>query len=257
MKKKIFCILFCTLLIITTLSAIGTTNVQTSEEVKENNYLEPYPSIPANSPDIITIKIVAKVLEVNDPDNLLDGTIKVNDTITGKYTYDSGATDINPDPTQGEYWYNSSPCGVEVEAGGFVFKTDPNNVDFIFYIFNDCIIPYYPGDLYGFDSLNNSNLSNGLQVRYFYWALYDNSGTAISSDTLPTTAPVLSKWNQSTAGYGLHIDGHDPSLEDFFAIEADVIKATRSRARDVHFITQPILQWLFERFPILKHLMGY
>ena len=262
MKNKIIGIFVCTLLITTALTATGAMNFQTTYLVNENNSSKIYQYTPANSPSLITIKIVAKVYDFYDSNNILGGAIKVNDTIKGKYTYDSGAIDSNPDPTIGEYWYNSSPCGIEVKAGGFVFKTNPNDVNFAIAIAND--LAYYPylfGDLYEIVSFNNSNLSNDL-VYMIAWVLIDESGTALSSDALPTTAPDLSKWNQSTSALrlGLIIEGYDPyNYSRFFLIQADVTKATKSRPRDVHFNIQPILLWLFERFPnmfpILRHLI--
>ena len=260
MKKKVVGIFVCMLLMATTLSATGALNVQTIWLVNGNNYAQPYQNNPANSPDLITIKIVAKVVNVSDPDNLLGGAIKIDDTIKGKYTYDSNATDSDPDPTLGIYWYNSSPCGIEVKAGGFIFKTDPNNVVFGIGIGNNFVNPPYSGDGIEIGSSNNLNLSNGLIVDLIDWALYDPSGTALSNDSLPTTAPVLSDWNQSTYGLGLIIMGYDPyNMSMTYSIQADVTKATKSKARDVHFTTQPILIWLFERFPnmfpILRHLL--
>ena len=261
MRKKIVGILVCMLLIITAISATGAMNVQTTWLVNENNYSQQYQNNPANSPDIITIKIEGKVYEVNDPNNLLGGAIKVNDIIKGKYTYDSNAIDTDPDPKLGIYWYYSSPCGMEVKIGGLVFKTDLTNVRFGIGVQNNKISPPYPGDAMEIGSGNNSNLSNGLTVDVIDWGLYDPSGTALSSDALPTTAPVLSDWNQSTYSLGLIIMGHNPSnLSMSYSIKADVTKATKSKAKDVYFTTQPVLIWLLERFPniftIIRHLMG-
>ena len=261
MRKKIVGILVCTLLIATALTGTGAMNFQTTYLVNEDNSSKIYQYTPANSPGLITIKIVAKVYNVSDPNNLLGGAIKVDDKITGKYIYDSGAPDSNPNTTIGEYWYNSSPCGIEVKAGGLVFKTDPNDVDFAIAIGNDWGYPYFNWDIYEVISFNNLNLSNDIPY-LIVWILIDESCTAISSDALPTTAPDLSKWNQSTSyvGGGLIITGFDPyNYSLHFDILADVTKATKSRARDVHSIMQPILLWLFERFPnifpILRHLM--
>jgi len=262
MKKKIVGIFICTLLITTALTATGGINFNTTWYVNDNKSSKIYQYTTANSPGLITIKIVAKVYDVYDPHNLFGGAIKVNGTIKGKYTYDSVAIDSDPDPTVGEYWYNSSPCGIEVKAGGFVFKTNPNDVNFAIAIAND--LAYYPylfGDLYEVVSFNNSNISNDL-VYIIAWILIDESGTALSNDSLPTTAPDLSKWNQSTptlGDLGLIIEGYDPSnYSRYFGILAYVTKATKSRARDVRLTTQSILIWLLERFPnmfpIIRHL---
>ena len=258
MMKKILGILVCTLLIITALSATGSTNVHNSGYVKENKDLELYQSNPTKSPDIITIKIEAQVTGVQDPNNLLEGKILVNDSITGKYNYDSGTTDSDPDPNLGEYKYNSSTFGIELEAGGFVFKTNPNNVNYSIILYNDYSFYTETWDIYGVGSSNNSQLSNGVSVSSIIWLLIDNTSNALSSDALPTTAPVLSDWTANQ----IMIQGYSPPY-DFFTITANVTKVTKSKSktRDIHFITHPILIWLLERFPnlypILKHILRY
>ena len=157
------------LLIVTALSATGTINVHNSGYMKENNDLEPYQSNPTKSPGIITIKIDAQVTNVQDSNNLLEGKIQINDSITGKYTYDSETPDSEPDPKLGYYKYNSSTFGIEIKAGGFIFKTDPSDVNFEIQIYNDYLIYYDICDVYFVASNNNSQLSNGLLVSYIQW----------------------------------------------------------------------------------------
>jgi len=245
MNKKILSIVFCTLLIATALTATGAMNLQTIWLINENNYSEPYQSNTDNS-GLISINIVAKIVDVSDPYNSLGGVIKVNDTIKGKYTYDSGIPDQYPDNmTVGIYGFESSSCGFEVKAGGLIFKTNPSNVNFTIEIIN-CGVYY--GDQYSVYSVNNLQLSNGMIVEIIQWVLFDSSGTALSSDALPTTAPVLSKWNQ-TGCAGLMIYGYNPSdPSNWYSIQAYVTKATKSRARDVTITEHPVLIWLLEQF---------
>jgi hypothetical protein len=259
MKMKTVVIFVCMLLIITALSATGATNFHNSVYIRENNDLDPFQSIPTKSPGVITIKIDAQITGVQDTNNLLEGKIKVNDSITGKYTYDSGTPDSNSDPHVGVYKYNSSTYGIKLEAGGFVFETNSSDVDFGISI-ADNFSYYYNWDLFTLESNNNSELSNGLLVIYIGWGLIDTTGNALSSDALPTTAPVLSDWEENI----LIIMGSSSSYPyDSYFIMANVTKVTKSRskARDVHFSTQPILIWLFERFPnlvpILKQLLEF
>jgi hypothetical protein len=250
--KKIIGIFVCMLLIVTALSVTGATNVQTLRNFWENNDLErnpiTYPKAPSDSNGDIAIAIVAEVTGVYDPYNLLGGAINVGDKIKGKYIFDSTTPDSYPGyQFLGMYEHYSPPYGIELKCGGFVFKTDPNNVDFGIIIFNDFY--YYYGDAYAPFSANNLDLPNGLKVDFIGWALSDPTGNALSSDALPTTAPVLSDWSQNE----LFIDGHAPSSYDPYSIEATVTKVTLSRsiARDVDFSMQPILYWLFDQFPNL------
>lgn len=75
-------------------------------------------------------------LIVSDFSNLLNGAIKEDDIITGKYVYDSLAKDNNDDPTVGDYQHNSKPYGLSLKAGKLVFQTDPKNVDFLLELVN-------------------------------------------------------------------------------------------------------------------------
>ena len=144
---------------------------------------------------IITINLTAEIAEVYDISGLLEGNVNVGDTITGSYTYDSSTPDSNPLETIGSYEHFNAPYGVTLSVGGFVFQTDPDNVDFLVTILND----NNGSDDYTFGSYNNLPLSNGVGVSFISWALDDYTATALSSDALPTTPPVLEDW-ESIAG---------------------------------------------------------
>lgn len=247
MKKKIIGVLICILFIINASLVIGTANFQTRCYVKENNYSEIYLITPAN-PSFITIKIDAKVDQVTDPYNLLGGIIHVNDTISGKYIYDPLAEDAYPNiPDVGIYLMNSSPCGFEVKASGLIFKTNqtnPNDINLNIEILNNYSDN---GDIYAVLSDNNLPLSNRMLVDEIYWVLIDQNATALSDETLPTTAPNLSKWNSN----GLCLIGGDPSsYYKIYSITAHVTKVTKTKARDNIAIDNPILRFL-ENHPLL------
>jgi hypothetical protein len=254
---KIIGIFACMLLIATALSATGTTNAPTLKYLMENHKFEPYPSIPTDSPSDIAIAIVGEITDVLDQNNLLAGAIQIGDKISGKYIYDSATPDGEPDPNIGEYIYTSTPYGIELKCSGFTFETDPNGVSFGILIIND--MSYYTLDLFYAMSMNNTQLSNGLLVDGIAFGLFDYSGTAISSDDLPTTAPILTDWDDAM----IMIIGSSPSNPyDFYMISANVTKATLSRSKTivVEHTMHPILNWLFDRypnlFPILRHLLG-
>ena len=79
--------------------------------------------------------------------------------------------------------------------GGFTFQTDPDNVDFLITILNN----HNGGDMYCLLNYNNLPLSNGVYVENIAWQLDDYSGTALSSDALPVTPPVLANWPDTLA----------------------------------------------------------
>ena len=275
MKKKMIGIFVCMLVIFAVvLPTISAMNVHTSGFEKDSS--ESFFGNPTNFQGLITIKIVAHVAYVDDRYNLLGGVIKVNDTITGKYTYDSGTPDTNTISTVGDYWHTSSSCGIELEAGGLIFKTNPGNVNFLIEICDDHGSPT-PRDNYLVRSYNNLQCTNGMLVDHIAWQLDDDSCTALASPSLPTTAPVLTDWESI---FGLTIEGSDPSdeLKDYF-IRAHVIKATKHKAinivgdgdiQDTLFVNvpseyqSPFMQFILKiqkqiphAFPLLRHLMGY
>lgn len=263
MENKIRVVFVCMLVLIALLPATAAVNVQNA--------------LPAAS-DLIGIKIVAKVTKISDSYNLLGGAIHVNDTITGKYIYNSRAPDIEPDPNIGVYISTTSPCGIELKTGEYLFKTDANDIDLAILILNDAAPPGYPPiDSYVVDSLNNLPLSNGMLVTYIQWSLDDNTATALSSADLPTTAPVLDAWNDRNS---LFIDGKSPSNPSHTCrISAEVTKATKNNAVDTNgavrnrstsLIINPYSYYppfmhfwisVFQRypavFPVLRSLFGY
>jgi len=165
--------------------------------------------------EIITIAIEATVDWVDDQDNYLEGNITHGDIITGTYTYDSDTPDSEPASTVGDYWHYNSPFGISLSVGGFDFRTDPCNVNFIIEILNDHSISEDDG--YLLMSYNNLDLSNGVPVDNISWQLDDYSGQAISSTVLTTSAPVLGDWDQPV---GLILDS-----DRRFMVRADVTSA--------------------------------
>jgi hypothetical protein len=273
MKNKIIGMVVCMLLLSPVVPIAGAMNFQTLWSLKNNSNSVPYITTDSSK---ITVKIVATITEVSDSYDLLGGAIHVSDTITGKYIYKTGVPDSEPNAEVGCYWYASSPCGIEINAGGFVFKTDPSNPQFMIVIYND--FDYYGNpafDSYQVCSVKSQALSNGVLVDIIAWELDDATATALSSTDLPTTAPVLAAWN---SGNELVIQGKDPvDSHKSYTITARVTEATKNVAINV-FGTErgtpsmmlpthnniPFIQlWvrILERFPnafpMLRYLLGY
>ena len=162
---------------------------------------------------LITIEIEAvvdSVEDLGDGAGYLEGNIEVGDIITGSYTYESTMPDSDPSsPSIGRYEHHTPPCGIFLSVGGFEFRTDPANVDFLVEVANNH--PWFDPDInrdnYLLRSYNNLPLYNGVPINHIMWQLDDYSGNAISSDTLPVTAPVLEDWPDSFTG--LRITGGD------------------------------------------------
>ena len=250
------------LMIMTILPVTGALNVQPSKNERET-----LQSTPA-SPGLIGIRFVARVHSVDDPNNLLGGVIKTNDTISGKYVYDSGIPDSDPDTTVGHYPFTSYSCRFEVYAGGLTFKNSPSNMDFSIWVYNN---HFGDSDEFSVLSLNNLQLDNGMLVNIIQWDITDFNGTALDSDILPTTAPVLSEWELNS----LLLIGKDPSdPAKTYGIQANVTKATKNIAIDgkgteinkatplivpysLHFLFQAFWERLFARLPQLFTILHH
>jgi len=168
--------------------------------------------------DPIRIVFVARVGNVYDPGEALREAIKVDDLLRGTITYDPNARNTSPLPTVGRYEHRQAPFGISIEAGPFVFQTDPKRVDFPIVLSNDHGVP--PRDSFLLTSANNLPLQNGATVSRLSWELVDDSLKALDSIRLPIGAPDLDKW---TSEFGLTIEGH-ATVE--FVIRAHVIEAT-------------------------------
>jgi hypothetical protein len=274
MKEKIIGIFVCMLLTVTVFPVTCAEDIKTTLDVNNESFSEAYPVTPSDPLGLITIKIVAKVAYVDDHYNLLGGAISVGDTIKAKYTYDSTISDTNPSPTVGDYWHTSPSCGIEVKAGGFVFTTDPSDVDFLFELCNDHGNPT-PRDNYLLRSYNNLKLSNDMLVDHISWQLDDDSCAALSSTDLSAKAPNLDDWESI---FGLTLSGSDPS-DPFktYMVRAHATKATKTKAKYIHIgdsdwssslqiktlnyryfvFNSPLLNWLFEQFPNMFPILRY
>jgi hypothetical protein len=110
--------------------------------------------------ELITIYLTAEATYVDDPADLLEGKVSIGNIITGSYSYDSDTLDTNPLDTVGDYWHYTSPYGITLAVGEFVFQTDLDNVDFLVEVLND-----HTGiDAYLLRSYNNLPLSSGVEV---------------------------------------------------------------------------------------------
>jgi hypothetical protein len=275
MKNKIIVLLVCMLVIGTTIPSLGALNLPTPLMMKEHLSSERSPTTPPHSPGtLITISVRARVLAIYDPYNFLEGKIKFGQKITGTYTYDADTPDYYPEYSdRGLYIMNDTSCGVEFNVGGLTFKTDQNNPLTNILILNDVKFEGKVNDVMEVHSTLDFPLSKEL-VSLFYFEFIDSTATALSSIALPTTAPVLRKWENKS----LSIYGYD-EYYNYFVIFANVtlvikqygadLQEGKSVVRQSLTTTPPIVPILVIRFwmkvvercpnafPTLRHFLGY
>jgi hypothetical protein len=88
-------------------------------------------------------------------------------------------------------------------------------VDFVLEVVNN----YPPQDNYLVRSYNNLPLPSGTFVGGISWLLEDATGSAISSDALPTAAPILADWQFNFLTFG------GGTREEPFGVAAHVTSA--------------------------------
>ncbi|MFA6187056.1 MAG: hypothetical protein WC770_07600 [Phycisphaerae bacterium] len=152
----------------------------------------------------ITIQISGTITSTSG--NGLPSTIHEGVIFTGVYTYDSLTSDLYPSSQRGEYQIND----MSIVISGYEFKVAPKLV-----IMDDDPVNGVKDYYIVYTGKDFTVPSAGLTIDYIRWALWDSSHTAFSSDALPITAPVLTKWDHNvldiygfdSLGYGLSIQG--------------------------------------------------
>jgi hypothetical protein len=156
--------------------------------------------------DIVTLSWrgqIATVDEFGGP--VLDGSIAPGTPFTLRYTFDTATGDISPDPTVGHYRQTNPGLSMRVEAGSYVFESDPARLDYFLVIVDRNHDNYLVG------SGNNQVNAPGLIVEPMTWQLDDPSGTASQGDGLPSAPPNLSQW---LSFFGVSIQGGAPDPLD-------------------------------------------
>jgi hypothetical protein len=142
----------------------------------------------------ITIEITGNITSVEGDVGSVPSTIYAGVSFTGTYTYDSSTSDSDASPYIGEYVHNS-PYGISLLLGGYEFNTASNHIGkFNISIRNDDpqsnLWDYYVAESDEIVSIPPV----GFSVDHIRWVLGDSTHTAIDSDALPVTAPVLTDW---------------------------------------------------------------
>lgn len=168
----------------------------------------------------VCVNISAKVTMIQDFNGILTGKVKVGDKVTGSYTYDSATPNSSTTPTLGSYLDTSAAAGIILKTGNLVFRTNPDNVNFLVQIIND---PYSPTlfDAFLIRSYNNLFDIGSNTENHISWQLDAASPDTITSTDLPTTPPNLAGFKPI---FGLDIQSGYPP--DDFLIRSVVNSAS-------------------------------
>ena len=145
------------------------------------------------SAEVKNLGIEGTITSVTDTSFVLDGSITNGTPFQGYYFFDLGAADSNSDATVGDYQFTNAAAGIVVKAGNYVFRTNPQHVDFLIELVNRP-----SDDHYVLHSYNNV-CSQPVLVDHIAWQLDDSNGTAVTNDFLPLSPPTLAD-SQSISG---------------------------------------------------------
>src|SRR3569623_370424 len=134
--------------------------------------------------------IEGNVTFIQDMSFQLDPSVTNGTPVKGFYVFDDSAADQNADATVGDYRFTDSAYGVTVRIGKYVFRTNPDHVNFLLEVVNR------DQDTYLFHSYLNLS-STDLPLGMISWQLDDASGTALDGDGLPIGLPNLSAFADS------------------------------------------------------------
>jgi len=186
--------------------------------------------VPSGYGGLVIVQFTAEVTRVSDTYRVLEGKVNLGDLITGVYIYDSSTPDSDPWAGAGRYEYYAPPAGITLTVGGFVFMTDPANVNFVIATADwgpevPCQLVWC-NDAYHLESKNNLPLSNGVLVDSIVFGLIDDYITALTSDALLAAAPILDDWETRLVQISGSVPPPPPrGTAKFFYISGDLTSA--------------------------------
>jgi len=160
----------------------------------------------------------AQVTSVVDPTLVLQGAVAPQQGLTGQYVYNARTNDSNALPSLGEFAHTANGFGIEIDAGGLVFRTDPLAAQFLVRVGNGVVQGGQPLDLFELRSTVNLPPTADLVLDNVSWTLTDPTATALASDALPDGPPVLAGFS----GNALYVAGRRLSTGAFFDFVAEV-----------------------------------
>jgi hypothetical protein len=134
----------------------------------------------------VRVKLTARVVQVTDPQNQLNGKIVVGQRVNGTYVYNTNMPNQAPFPGAGEYQPYANEARMRFAVGGLVFESAQPTQGIHISVF-----PHTQGSgQFIMGSTDNKPLSNGATVDMIYMN-FQGVGTLTQSVALPSVAPDL------------------------------------------------------------------
>lgn len=163
--------------------------------------------------------VVAKVEDIYDPANLLQGSVALGETVNGSYRVEPSLSDQDSSPEWGRYEHPLAPgYGFELSINDLTFASDSAVAPVHAMIANSSGHDQY--EIWAEGGTSNG----GFTLDEIFMHLGDGSATALSSDALIQT-PDPARFDGPR---DLIIAGRNPSSGDYFHIRAQVLSIADS-----------------------------
>jgi hypothetical protein len=147
--------------------------------------------------DAATIRFVATVIEVSDPDNTFSPAITVGEPTWGRFVYSYGLTDTSTDPARGDYVFTNpvvDTTGIFVRLAGWTFHPGTANGEILVADEPADVIYAITGNLYVEPSVP---LLQDVTLQ-----LDDNTGAAVVGVALPHGPfPARPAWSSAVVRF--------------------------------------------------------
>ena len=147
---------------------------------------------PPASANIVTFNVKATVRDIYDYNNVLGNTVKVGDTISGSYTFNTSTPDIDSAPEYGRYEHfpGSGTYGFNIEIANTSLKTNTTSDTFNVMIADNA--GSVGGDIYALDNYGSQQpFVNNSVVNILGIYIDDPSGNAVTGVNLSNQPPAL------------------------------------------------------------------
>lgn len=166
--------------------------------------------------EMIAYQLSANVYSLYDPENVLQGRIQINDTLSGTYTFDSTVPNSSGYTQYGFYDHTHSLSpGYHLQINQEQIRSDPTVPGFMhtMHVANDI------GDSIHIGSWGNTRFSNGAIINDINMNLYDDRGTALNGIVLGVTPPDINGFTYRD----IFLSGTDSDGLRYFSVLATVI----------------------------------
>jgi hypothetical protein len=148
--------------------------------------LSAFVAVPASA-EVVRVRLTARVTNIDDPGNVLNGKIVYGQRVTGLYVYNTNTPNRSTIPNVGEYWPYANEARLRFAVGSLVFESKQPSPQGIRIVVQSQASGY---GAFNIESNDNKPLADGSIVYRLSVNLFGN-GNLTETIALPKVAPNL------------------------------------------------------------------